>query len=372
MDFQLTKEQKDVQKAALEFAKGEFDQDLVKELDESRGFPERVWKNACKLGFIGIHYPEEFGGQGMEFFDNVLVTEAFCKIDSGIGNAMSTVDLGSAVILKYGSREHKEKLLSALAKGEIRTSVGLSESIVRKDFSEATTTATLAGKEYVVNGRKGAVFNGSVADTFLILCKESNEGWITLVLEKDEVSQITRVKKMGLKMIQFGDLVFEGIRIPAGRRLGNEGEALLHADHFYNELGLRNAAQGLGIAQGAFERAVKHARQREVFGRKLSSFQVTQHKLADMVVGIEVARCLTYKSAVEYDQERLDPASLAVTQLEVGRRIVRIVYDAQQIFGGLGYMAEMDIEHYYRDVVMIGIELGAEEELKDAICGMFQ
>lgn len=367
MDFQLTQEQKDVQKAAIEFARGEFDPDLAKELDESGRFPEAILKKACDLGFIGIHYPEEFGGQGMDFFDNVLVTEAFCKIDSGIGSALTTVDLGSTCILEFGSREQKEEFLNPLAKGKMKMSVALGESVARKDFADFSTVATRAGKEYVVNGRKGSVFNGSLADAFLVLVKEPNEGWITLILEKNKISETTRVKKMGLKLIQFGELKFRETRIRFDRRLGNEGDGLLHVDHFYKESGLRSAAQGLGISLGAFERAVEYAKRREVFGKKLSDFQVIQHKLADIAVGIEVARCLTYKSAVEYDQGKLEPVSLAITQLEVGRRLFPMVYDAMQIFGGHGYMAEMDIEHYYRDAVMIGLDLGSEEDLKDII-----
>ena len=142
---------------------------------------------------------------------------------------------------------------------------------------------------------------------------------------------------------------------------------MAHVRHCHQATGLRNAAQALGTSQGALDRAVQHAKLREQFGRKLSQFQAIRHKLADMAVGVEVSRWLTYKSATEFDQGRIGPGFLSVTQLEVGRRLVAIVDEALQIFGGYGYMAEEAIEHYFRDAWAIGVELGTEEEQKDSI-----
>ena len=139
MDFELSDEQKDVQKAAREFAQGEFDPDLVLELDQSGKFPESIWKKASQLGFIGIHYPEEFGGQGLGFFENLLVIEAFCRVDSGIGSALSSVDLGSEVILKFGSNEQKNQFLTPLTKGERRLGIAFGES---EDSRDLTTIST--------------------------------------------------------------------------------------------------------------------------------------------------------------------------------------------------------------------------------------
>ncbi len=132
-------------------------------------------------------------------------------------------------------------------------------------------------------------------------------------------------------------------------------------------MALRSAAQGLGTAQGAFDRAMQHAKQREQFGRKLSQFQIIRHKLADMAVRIEGARWLTYKSAIEFDHGRMHPGSLLMAQLEAGRRLMGVVDEALQIFGGYGYTAEQAIEHYFRDAWAIGVDLGTEEEQKDAI-----
>jgi alkylation response protein AidB-like acyl-CoA dehydrogenase len=172
---------------------------------------------------------------------------------------------------------------------------------------------------------------------------------------------------MGLRMIPFGDLLFKEVLVPLGNRIGREGEGLTHVDHCYQAIGLKSAAQALGTAEGAFDRALQHAKQREQFGRKLSTFQAIRHKLADIAASIEVVRCLTYKAATEYDHKKIDPGFLSITHLEVGRRLIYVVDEALQIFGGYGYIAEQAIEHYFRDAWAIGVELGTEEEQKDAI-----
>jgi alkylation response protein AidB-like acyl-CoA dehydrogenase len=368
MDFELSDEHKDVQKAAMEFAQGEFDPDLALELDQSGTFPDSIWKKAAQLGFIGIHYPEELGGQGLGLFENLLVLEAFCRVDSGIGGALSTVDLGSEFILKFGTHEQKKTFLIPLARGEKRLAIAFSESEDENDFSSLSTLSEKRGEEYSLRGGKRFVRNASLADSFITLCKDPGEGWITLIVEREKDGiEVHPVEKMGLKMVSFGDLLFKGVRISLANRIGREGEGMAHVHHYQQVMGLRSAAQALGTAQGAFDRAVQHAKQREQFGRKLSQFQAIRHKLADMAVDIEVARWLTYKSAVEYDMGKVDPGFLSITRLEVGRGLVRVVDEALQIFGGYGYMTEQSVEHYFRDAWAMGVELGTEEELKDQI-----
>jgi alkylation response protein AidB-like acyl-CoA dehydrogenase len=377
MDFELSNEQKDVQKAAKEFAQGEFDPELVLELDQAGKFPESIWKKAAQLGFIGIHYPEEFGGQGLGFFENLLVIEAFCRIDSGIGSALSAVDLGSEVILKFGSNKQKKELLAPLSKGEKRLGIAFAESEDGRNLTAISTIAEKRMDEYSIHGKKSFVRNAPLSDSFITLCRESKEGWITLIVEREkEGIEVHPLDKMGLRMIPFGDLLFKGILVPLGNRIGREGEGIAHVRHSYQAMGLKSAAQALGTAEGAFDRAMQYAKQREQFGRKLSQFQAIRHKLADMAVSIEVNRWLTYKAATEYDQEKIDPGFFSTTQLEVGRRLISVVDEALQIFGGYGYIAEQAIEHYFRDAWAIGVELGTEEEQKDLIAenmlGSFQ
>jgi alkylation response protein AidB-like acyl-CoA dehydrogenase len=368
MNFELSDEQKDVQRAAREFAQGEFDPELALELDQAGEFPDSLWKRASKLGFIGIHYPEELGGQGLGLLEYLLVIEAFCRVDSGIGSALSSVDLGSEVILKFGSHEQKKQFLIPLTKGETRLGIAFAESEDENDFSSILTVSERKGEEYLLRGKKRFVANVSLANSFITLCRDPKEGWNTFIIERERDGiEVHALEKMGLRMICFGDLIFKELRTPLATRIGREGEGLGHVHHCHQVLGLRSTTQALGTAHGAFDRATQHAKQREQFGRKLSQFQAIRHKLADMAVGIEAARWLTYKAAAEYGQGKIDPGFLSIAQLEVGRTLVRVVDEALQIFGGYGYMAEQAIEHFFRDAWAIGVHLGTEEELKDAI-----
>jgi alkylation response protein AidB-like acyl-CoA dehydrogenase len=368
MDFELTDQQRDVQKAAREFAQGEFDPDLALDLDQNRKFPESIWKKASQLGFIGIHYPEEFGGQGLGFFENLLVIEAFCRIDSGIGSALSSVDQGSEVVLQFGSHEQKHQFLTPLTKGEKQMAIAFGESEDEKNLTVISTLAKRGTDGYSIHGKKSFVLNVSGANSFITLCKEPKEGWVTLMIEREtDGINVHPIEMMGWRMISCGDLLFKEVSVPVGNRIGREGNGMAHVNHCYQATGLKSAAQALGTAQGAFDRAMQYAKQREQFGRKLSQFQAIRHKLADMAVSIEVARWLTYKAATEYDQGKIDSEFLSVMRLEVGRRLVTVVDEALQIFGGYGYMAEQAVEHYFRDAWAIGAGLGTEEEQKDAI-----
>ena len=366
MDFELTEEQEDIQKAAANFAQGEFDPDVALELDQSGQFPESIWRKAATLGFIGIHYPEEFGGQGLGLFESVLVIEAFCRVDSGIGSALSLADLGSDVILRFGSQEQKGRILVPLVKGQKRLSVAFEESENDRDFPSMSTIAEEQGGAYLLRGKKRFVLNASLADTLLVLCKGSEEGWMTLIVERGETNmEVHPVEKMGLRTISFGDLYLKGVRVPYEKRL--EGDGIAQTDFFYQATGLKNMAQALGLIEGAFDRAAQYARQREQFKKKLSEFQAIRHKLAEMAVGMELVRLLTYKSAIQFDHGEIDQELLSIARLEVGRRLLGIVDEALQIFGGYGYMTEQAIEHYYRDAWAIRSLLGTEEELRDLI-----
>jgi alkylation response protein AidB-like acyl-CoA dehydrogenase len=177
--------------------------------------------------------------------------------------------------------------------------------------------------------------------------------------------EVHPIEKMGLRTVPFGDLYLKEVLVPDEWKIAGDGIAQFV--YFHHVAGLRSLAQALGLIEGAFDRAVQHAKQREQFGKKLSQFQAIQHKLADMAVGMELARLLTYKSAVQFDHGEIDQGFLSIARLEVGRKLLGVVDEALQIFGGYGYMAEQAIEHYYRDAWAIAVDLGTEEENKDAI-----
>jgi alkylation response protein AidB-like acyl-CoA dehydrogenase len=368
MEFELSLEQKDIQRAAYEFAQKEFDPDLILELDSHHQFPHSIWKKASQLGFIGVHYPEEFGGQGLGLFENLLIIESFCKVDSGIGSALSLVDLGSEILLEFASHEQKKRWLTPLAKGEQQLSIAFGESEDENDMSSISTIVKERGDGYLINGKKRFVWNTDLANSFITLCKDDKERLMTFIIERETQGlEIRSVDKIGLRMVSFGDIDLKEICIPSENRIGEIGEAAKYVKHYFQNSSLRFLAQALGTAQGAFDRGLQYAKQRVQFGRKLIEFQVIRHKLAEMAIGVEVMRLLIYRLAIDCDQRKMDPKFFWITKQEVGRRLIEIVDEALQIFGGYGYMVEQPVEHYFRDTWAIISKLGTEEELKDSI-----
>lgn len=371
MSFELSVEHRDIQKAAIEFAQKEFDPELILELDQRGGFPHNIWKKASQLGFIGINYPEEFGGQGLGLFERLIVTEAFCRVDSGIGSALSLVDLGSELILEFGSEEQKKRILIPIAKGEKMVSVAFGESEDENDLSSVYTTFREKKDGYFIDGKKRYVLNPDIANYFITLSKDEKGGLTTLIVEnKREGIEIFQMEKIGLRMVAFGEIEFKDVYIPSEDIIGKAGEAIRYLKYYSQNSSLRFLGQALGIVQGAFDRALEYARKRIQFGRRLSEFQIIRHKLAEMAAGIEILRFMIYKLSVDFDQNRVDPKFLMATKLETGRRLIEIVDEALQIFGGYGYMVEQPIEHYFRDTWAIISKLGIEEEIKDSIANI--
>ncbi|MDP3015866.1 MAG: acyl-CoA dehydrogenase family protein [Deltaproteobacteria bacterium] len=375
MDFELTQEQKDIQKAAREFIQGEYDKEKILEWELTHTFPKEVWKKACKLGFIGIHFPEEYGGQGYGITENILVVEEFCRKDSGVGIAVTLADFSSEVILRFGTQEQKKKYLIPVTRGEFISGGAYTEPDHGSDITLMATTALRQGDSFVINGTKTFITNGTLADFFIVLCqtdphaKPSSRGQCTIIVEKGakglEATEITA--KMGIRMTSTAELSFTDVRVPLTNLLGEENKGFYQVLEFFDESRVEIAAQALGIAQGAFDRALDYAKQREQFGRKLVDFQVTQHKLADMATKIETARLLTYKAAWNYDQKRIDPKLTSMAKMFAAKVAVEVADEAIQIFGGYGYITEYEVERFYRDAKITEIYEGTKEIQKNTI-----
>jgi len=231
MPFELTEEQRDIQKAAMEFAEGEFLPEVALEHDLGQRFPKEIWKRGCRLGFIGIHFPESLGGQGYGLLENLLVTEQFCRKDSGLGIALSFSDFASEVVLRFGDETQKRQFLPSLIQGKSISSGAFSEHSHGYDLKELSTKAQKDGASYILDGRKSFVINGSEADWFVVLCRtDSNsnpdfQGESLLVVEKgaDGLEIFPSGKKMGIHMTSFGELIFSGTRVPSKNLIGPEG-----------------------------------------------------------------------------------------------------------------------------------------------------
>ena len=375
MDFELTQEQKDIQKASREFAQGEFDKEKILEWEQTHTFPREIWKKASELGFIGIHFPEEYGGQGCGVTENTLTVEEFCRKDSGVGIALSLVDFSSEIVLRFGTAEQKKKYLIPVAQGQFISAGAYTEPDHGSDITLLSTTARKERGSYLINGTKTFITNGTIADFFIVLCQTDLEakppyrGQCTLIVEKGtkgfDATEIT--PKMGIRMTSTAELSFSDVVIPASNLLGEENRGFYQVLEFFDESRIEIAAQAVGIAQGAFDRALDYAKKREQFKKKLVEFQITQHKLADMATKIEAARLLTYKAAWNFDKKHIDPKLTSMAKWFAARTAVEVADEAIQILGGYGYLTEYEVERFYRDAKITEIYEGTREIQKNTI-----
>src|SRR5512139_1639108 len=375
MDFELTAEQRDIQKAAREFIQGEYDKEKILEWEQTHTFPREIWKKACQLGFVGIHFPEEYGGQGYGVFENILIVEEFCRKDSGVGVALSLADFSSEVVLRFGTSEQKKKYLIPVAKGEFISGGAYTEPNHGSDITIMSTTALKQGDSFVINGTKTFITNGSLADFFVVLCqtdpnaKPPYRGQCTILVEKGSkgLDATEIMPKMGIRMTSTAELSLSEVRVPLTNLLGEEGKGFYQVLEFFDESRIEIAAQALGIAEGAFDRALAYTKQRSQFGKKLAEFQVTQHKLADMVTKIETARLIIYRAAWNFDQGIIDPKLTSIAKMYAGRIAVEVADEAIQLHGGYGYMLEYEVERFYRDAKIMEIYEGTREIQKNTI-----
>ena len=361
MDFGLSKEQLDISEAAASFADGEFDQDLVDKLEKEGEFPASIWRKACELGFIGMHIPEEYGGQGLGYLENALVIEAFSRKDSGIGMALALSDMGSEVILRYGTEEQKKSLLPAICGGEKAPSIAYMESEQGNNFESFSTKAVAEGDGYIINGQKRFVFNVTLPGPMIVLCRIENgngPGQIAgFILDKnsDDLNTLSVGERVGMKMVSMGDVSFDNYKLPKEMLLGGDKNASPEMKFLLKEMNVRAAAISTGIAQGAFDMAISYARRREQFRTKIMSFEAIKKRLTDIATQIEISRLLTNKAAWDLDKnggKSMLPEMAKKIALETS---ILATKNGIHIFGGYGSMIEYYIERFYRDAAMVDI-----------------
>ena len=376
MDFELSQSQKEIQKAVRDFVKGEFKKDVIEKLVEDHAYPTAIWKKAAELGFIGIHFPEQYSGEGLGVMENILVAEELCRGDSSVGACLILADFASEIILHFGSDEMKAKWLPKVAEGEVLSCGAFTESDHGSDITRVDTTAVRDGDEWVINGSKIFITNGGeMAGFYSVLCQTnpdvtpSYRGMSTLLVEADRPGVATTDvgRKMGIQLMDTAEVTFKDVRVPVDNLIGQEGRGFYQVLEFFDESRILIAAQGLGTAQGAFDRALKYVKSREQFGKKIAQFQVSQHKLADMATKIELARLMVYKAAWNFDQGRIDPKLTSMAKMVAARTAVEVADEAIQLLGGYGYMAEYEVERFYRDAKITELYEGTKEIQKNTI-----
>ncbi|MBN2031668.1 MAG: acyl-CoA/acyl-ACP dehydrogenase [Deltaproteobacteria bacterium] len=368
MDFNLTKEQRDIKKAARDFAEGEFPE-IAKECDREEKTDRSIMKKACKLGFVGVFIPEEYGGAGYGYLESALVMEEFWRVDPGLGSQIQSVCFGSEMILLFGTEEQKKKYLPPLCRGEAISGTAVTEPDAGSDVLAVASRAERKDGGYVINGSKMFTSNASIADFLVTLCltnpdaSSKHEQHSVVIVETDRTGlERNKLKgKLGIRAHDTGEVSFRDVWIPEENRIGQEGKGFRYFMEFFNRSRAYVAAQGVGIAQGALEMAVKHVTKRIQFGQTLSTFQIVQCKLAEMATLTEAARNLVYKAAWKLDQGDVQPMLISMAKWFAGETGVKVVDEALQLHGGYGYLDEYDISRFYRDAKIVEIYEGAKE-----------
>ena len=376
--MELTTEQKDIAKAAREFAEKEF-RDRAKEFDEKEEFDLSIWKRACENGFIGVFLEEGFGGAGLGFLEHCIITEEFWRVDPGCGQALVSCSFGSEMIQAFGSESQKNDILPRIPSGEIIIGTAITEPDAGSDVSLVKTKAEKRGDRYIINGTKMFVTNGCIADYLLVYAvtnpEESNvHKRCSVILVKTDSPGFEAVKihgKLGIRASNTAEVSFSNVEVPVKNLVGQEKRGFYQLMDFFNNTRNHVAAEGVGIAQGALEMAISHVKKRKAFGGYLSRLQGVQFKIAEMATRIEAARCLYWRSAYLLDNGKLDPALVSMAKWYAGEIAVYVVNEALQLHGGYGYIAEYDIQRFYRDAKIVEIYEGSKEVEKTIIANKF-
>jgi len=360
-----------VKDTAYKFAVNEMEP-IAKECDREERYPKELLKKARDAGLLGVFVPEEYGGPGFGFMEVALVTEQLSRVDLGLCAVVLTTTFGSENILFFGNEEQKGNYLPLLVNGEAVSAGAYTEPDAGTDVAATKTRAVREGDEYVINGNKMFITNGTVCDWMVVLCVTDQEAEKrhqrqSLILVESDRKGVAATKirgKMGIRASDTAEISFEDVRVPAGNLIGQEGKGFHQLMHFFDVTRTMVAAQGVGLAQGALDKTVRYVQERNVFGKPLAFNQGVQFQLAEMATRIELARNVTYKAAYEIDQGRIDPKLNAMAKYYSGEMAVWVCDKALQLHGGYGYIDEYDVQRYYRDAKVLEIYEGAKEAEK--------
>jgi alkylation response protein AidB-like acyl-CoA dehydrogenase len=367
MNLDLTEEQKLLQRTVREFAESEV-KPLAKELDETGRFPFATFKKAAELGLTGIAFPEAEGGAGFDHIAYSIAIEEISRCCASTGVILSVQNsLYCDPVHRFGTEEQKKKFLLPFARGEKIGCYALTEPQAGSNAAALQTKAVRKGDTYVVNGTKAWITNGGVADAAIVYVNtdpaKGEKGITALIVEKGTpgFNVGKEEKKLGITATACVELSFTDCEVPLANRIGNEGEGYKIALSTLDGGRIGIGAQATGIAQGAFDEALKYAQQRVAFGQPISQFQAIQFMLADMATEIDAARLLVRKAAWKQDSGARFSMEAAIAKLFSSEMATRVTHKAIQIHGGYGYSREYPVERMYRDARITEIYEGTSE-----------
>ncbi len=342
---------------------------------EEKTFPDSIFLRFGELGFLGIRYPLEYGGQGGDYFSAVVLSEEMAKAGcGGLGMAVSVqTEMATPPVFKFGSEEQKRRWLVPAIRGEQIAAIAMTEPDAGSDLAGITTTAIRDGDHYVVNGRKIFITNGARAHWVLVVTKTDRErghkGYNLIVIERGTPGfQVTRkVEKLGMHSSDTAELLFEDCRVPAANLIGEEGEGFKNLMWELQGERMIAAAGAIAGAQRTFEYTMEYARNRQAFGQAISQFQVIKHKLVDMGTKIAAVQSFVYQTAKQWDDGEYPVREISQAKLLATQVACEVADDAIQILGGHGYMREFPVERAWRDARLARIGAGTDEIMKEII-----
>jgi alkylation response protein AidB-like acyl-CoA dehydrogenase len=373
MNFSSTESMDMVRSAARSFAEKEI-RPVVMKNDESQEFPLGIMKQLGGLGFLGVIFPETYGGAGFGYLEYITIIEEISKVDPSIGLSIAAHNsLCTNHIFTFGSEEQKRKYLPDLTTGKKIGAWALTEPTSGSDAGGMLTTATRDGNDYILNGSKNFITHGSVGQVTVVMAnadKSKGKKCISaFIVDNDTPGFIVSKKenKLGMRCCDTAALAFHDCRVPAANRLGEEGSGLSQALTVLDGGRISIASLSLGIAQGALDASVKYAKERKQFGKPIGEFQGIQWKLADMATQIEAARLLTYRAGFLKNQGQEVTLQSAMAKYFASEVAVMATNEGVQIHGGYGFIKDFPVEKFYRDVKLVTIGEGTTEIQKIVI-----
>jgi alkylation response protein AidB-like acyl-CoA dehydrogenase len=374
MAFTLSDEHRAIREAVREFAENEI-KPVAEEYDQSKEYPEEIRRKAAEYDFVGSSIPTEYDGAGMDTLGSIIVTEELWRADPGIGSAVGSASFGTNMITRFGDEWMKEEWLPKIANGETASCSMISEPAHGSNVAGIETSAEKDGDEWVLNGNKMWITNGTVADVGVLMAKtdpgEGHRGITAFLVEMDAdgVSTEKIDNKLGIRASDLGEVILDDVRVPEENVIGDENKGFYQLMEFFANGRTGVAAQAVGAAQGALDAAMEYANEREQFGQKIKEFQAIEHKIAEMATQVEAGRSLTYRAASEIEKGNQDIAAKysSMAKLFASEMAVDVADEGIQVHGGSGYVTDYPAERYYRDARITKIYEGTSEIQKNII-----
>jgi alkylation response protein AidB-like acyl-CoA dehydrogenase len=367
MDFRLNDEQELLRRTVREFAETEIGPHVM-EWDEAQQFPMELLPKLASLGLTGITYPEEFGGAGMSTVDYCICIEEIARVCPAIALSVAAHNgLCTAHISMFGNDAQKQQYLPRLVRGEVLGAWGLTEAGAGSDAAGMRTTAIRQGNCWALNGAKTFITHGRIGGVMVVIAitdrAKGHRGISAFIVEHGTpgMSAGKKENKLGMRASDTSEVVFENCRIPAAQLLGEEGQGFINTLQILDSGRIGIAALSVGLAQGAYEAALRYAKERRQFGQPIASFQAIQWKLADDATRIEAARWLTYRAAYLKDRGARTTKESSIAKLFASEIAVKAADDSVQIHGGYGFVKDYPAEKYFRDVKLLTIGEGTSE-----------